>query len=300
MKRGSRSAFSLVELLVTIGVTGILVGLLLPAVQKARDVAVRLSCLNNMKQIGTALHNYHGAHHRFPPLPANSGNIADPNAHLSWMALILPQMGEEPLYQQSVQACRADPNPVNNPPHVGFASVIRGYTCPADGRLGSPINDRTGFIASYTSYIGIGGTLPPGSPRGQKGVLGFVPGCRLEDIADGTSNTVMAGERPPPDSLQAGWWYPGFSRYGDVNGPNNDIILGQPPYPGDPCLITNGVFGPGRTDNACDRYHLWSLHTGGANFLFADGSARFLPYEARKILMALASRDGGEVVDVTW
>jgi len=131
-------------------------------------------------------------------------------------------------------------------------------------------------------------------------VLGLFPGIRLSDITEGTSQTLMIGERPPPDSLQAGWWYPGLDAYQQgFRGPNNAIILGSGVfYANDPRLIRSGTFGPGRTDNPCDRYHLWSLHPGGANFLFADGSGRYLPYSAEPLIMALASRSGGEIVEL--
>jgi prepilin-type processing-associated H-X9-DG protein len=112
----------------------------------------------------------------------------------------------------------------------------------------------------------------------------------------------MVGERPPPDSLQAGWWYPEYWRYPEgLRGPNNTLIFGTVHlYPDDPteCVAGKRTFGPGRSDNPCDRYHLWSFHPGGANFLFADASARFLPYAAEPLMMALGSRNGGEVVEL--
>src|SRR5713101_7736907 len=123
-----RSGFSLIELLVVIGVIGVLLGLLLPAVQQVRGAATRMSCLNNMKQIGLALHNFHDSHGRFPPMPVRNPAGPDPNARLSWMALILPQMDQEGLYNISVQACQLDPNPRHNPPHVGFSTVVLSYT----------------------------------------------------------------------------------------------------------------------------------------------------------------------------
>jgi prepilin-type processing-associated H-X9-DG protein/prepilin-type N-terminal cleavage/methylation domain-containing protein len=303
MRKQARPAFTLVEALVVIAIIGILVGLILPAVLQARNAAARASCLNNLKQIGLALHHYHDVHGQLPPLPVRKGNQADPNAILGWMALILPQIEQDPLYRTSVEACAIDREPRHDPPHVGFSTVIRGYVCPSDSRLLEPLTDDLGRRAGHTSYVGIGGIIRPGAKRGMQGALGGGPGCRLTDIRDGTSTTLMAGERPPPDSLQAGWWYPIFQMSArGFQGPNNTLILGNTAlsvFPWDDGCILRGVtFGPGRLDNPCDRYHLWSLHAGGANFLFADGSARYLPYSAEPLMFALGSRDGGEVVDV--
>src|SRR6266540_4669361 len=142
-----RLGSSLIELLVVIGVIGILIGLLLPAVQQVRESASRLSCLNNQKQIGLALHNFHDTHGQLPPLPVRSPSGADPNARLGWMALILPQMEQEALYRASADACRIDPDPLHNPPHVGLATVVRSYVCPDDNRLLAPLTDRFGVRA---------------------------------------------------------------------------------------------------------------------------------------------------------
>jgi prepilin-type N-terminal cleavage/methylation domain-containing protein/prepilin-type processing-associated H-X9-DG protein len=292
-----RRGFSLIELLVVLGLIGLLIGLLMPAVQSARGAAARASCLNNLKQIGLALHNYHDTNGSFPPRPAT--NKQDPNACVSWMALILPQMEQEPLYQASVNACRLDQETTNNPPHIGFATVIPSYVCPSDGRLREPLTDPQGTTAAFASYLGIAGCIDQGAQRYFLGALGDSPGCRIAQITDGTSQTIMVGERPPPDNLQAGWWYPQivFNSIG-YRGPNNSIILGNIGgyiHPPD-CVILKGTFGPGRLSNPCDRYHLWSLHGGGANFLFADGSARFLGYSAEPLIIPLASRSGGEVI----
>jgi len=294
-----RSGFSLVELLVVIGLMGILIGLTLPAVQQVREAAGRLSCLNNLKQVGLALHNYHTTHRQLPPLKVPRSS-SDPNALLGWMALILPQMEQEALYRTSVVACQLDRDPSHDPPHVGFTTVVGTYVCPDDGRLSSALTDRFGVRAAYTSYIGIGGSVPPGALRVLAGTLGFSPGIRLSQITDGTSQTIMVGERPPPDTLQAGWWYPHYVGSGtDHHGPNNRLILGPIRlFSDDPCGVGKGTFGPGRTDNPCDRFHLWSLHPGGANFLFADGSAHFLSYSAEPLMYALGSRSGGEVVEL--
>ena len=106
----------------------------------------------------------------------------------------------------------------------------------------------------------------------------------------------MVGERPPPDSLQAGWWYPGYLAVGaGFRGPNNGITLGGPILTvGDPCVLRGVGFGPGRLDNPCDRYHIWSLHTGGANFLLCDGSVRYFAYSAEPVIFEMSSKNGGE------
>lgn len=294
MQCARRCAFSLVELLVVVGLIGILLGLILPAVQQARGSAARIACANSLKQVGLALHGFHQTHGRFPPLPPRSGR--DPNALLGWMAIILPHIEEEPLYRATEQACATDPEPTHNPPHVGFATVVRAYVCASDGRLLTPQNDGFGNRAGYTSFIGIGGAVPPGTTRGLPGIF-EVQGCRLSDIIDGSSLTIMVSERPPPDTFQAGWWYPRWWWINDLQGPNNIVYFGAGKLHlgDDGCRVTRAL-GPGRTDNPCDRYHLWSLHGGGANFLFADGSGRFLSYSADPLMTALATRAGGESV----
>lgn len=109
----------------------------------------------------------------------------------------------------------------------------------------------------------------------------------------------MVGERPPPDTLQAGWWYTAFRYVGvykyygpdgawEISGPSIGLDPCQGPFP----------FGPGRPGNPCDRYHFWSYHRGGANFLMADSTARFFSYSVRSIMVPLATRDGGEVIDL--
>jgi prepilin-type N-terminal cleavage/methylation domain-containing protein len=128
-----RRGVTLIEVLLVIGIIGLLVGLILPAVQQAREAAARVSCLNNLKQIGLALHSFHQTHGQLPPMTPVSKN--DANARLAWMALILPQVGQDALYRNSLSACQLDENPLNNPPHVGLATVLDIYVCPDDGRL---------------------------------------------------------------------------------------------------------------------------------------------------------------------
>src|SRR5579884_1406859 len=188
--RISRDGFSLAELLIVIGTMGILLGLLLPGVQQTRATAARLSCLSNLKQIGLALHGYHDVHGRLPaPLPG--AKLNDPSVLLNWMALILPQIEQEALWKASVAACQAEPRPWINPPHLGFATIIKLYVCRADSRLTNPLLDRDGITSAFTSYTGVAGS------QGKPGVI-VQPGIRLIHITDGMSNTIMVGERPPP------------------------------------------------------------------------------------------------------
>jgi prepilin-type processing-associated H-X9-DG protein len=110
----------------------------------------------------------------------------------------------------------------------------------------------------------------------------------------------MVGERPPPDSLQAGRWYSGLYVLEPFGGLDTILCANQikiSPFDLE-CAAAGTAFGPGRADNPCDRYHFWSFHTGGANFLFVDGSARLMPYTAASILPRLATYAGGEAVTV--
>jgi prepilin-type processing-associated H-X9-DG protein len=290
-----RTAFTLVEVLTVIGIIGVLVGLLLPAVQQARESAARVGCLNNLKQIGIALHHYHDLHGSFPPRPAT--RIDDPNFSLLWPALILPEMGEEGLWASTQQALQVHPRwPYDNPPHVGLATVIQSYVCPNDGRLSQPLQDGDGITGTFISYLGVRGG------RGPDGVFATsflgIGGVSLKSISDGASNTLAVGERPPPDTLQAGWWYSAWRPsgvWGILYGPDGATLMEATALPLDNCQGPFS-FGPGRTENPCDRYHFWSLHGGGAHFLMADASARFFLYSGRDMMIALATRNGGEVV----
>lgn len=295
---------TLLELLVVIALIGILVGLLLPAVQNARASAARAQCLNNLRQIGLALHLHHDLHGRLPPR-APTGSANDPNINLHWMALILPQIEQTALWNVSEEAFLLDPVAFHNPPHVGHATPMRSFVCPSDSRLLRPLTTPGGDRAAFISYMGVSGSPQGGtfieSPGRlvlipAPGVFGQIPGIGLAEITDGTSQTVMVGERPPPGSLQAGRWY-ARELYGSFPGPDGAMRIPEASlFAQDPCVSSGAGFGPGRIDNPCDRLHFWSLHPGGGNFLLADGSVRFFSYSAASILPALATRSGNETV----
>lgn len=291
-----RGGLSLIELLVVLGLIGLLLGLILPAVESSRHAAAKTSCQNNLRQVGLAVHSYHDAHRALPPAQLERSDT--PEWLLTWQTLITPQMDQEAVWLSAVNACRVEPRPYRNPPHIGYATVVPAYVCPADARLRSPLTTASGDFVAFSSYLGVsGGTY---GPDRKPGVLGGTVGLRLTDITDGTSATLMVGERPPPDSLQAGQWYAGNFVRERFGGPNMFMsVPGDPVSPQDAeCRLAAGNYGPGQLSNPCDRIHFWSLHRSGSNFLFADGSVRFLSYAAKAVLPAMATRAGGEVVEV--
>jgi prepilin-type N-terminal cleavage/methylation domain-containing protein len=297
----ARKAFSLIELLVVIGVIGLLVGLLMPAVQSAREAASRTVCKNNLRQLGLAFDNFHAARGSLPPAYAlvRSYVTAPDNrwfGDLTWQDLILPYIDQDVLWQRTLDAYRIDFYALDNPPHIALTAIVRTYACPSDWRVFAPITDDQGYTAAYGSYLGVSG-----GPEVRDGVMQGYQGTRLTDITDGTSQTLVVGERPPAGRLLAGSWYTSFpfqtswiyDYYSvgwhssmDVYMTGNVGSCSGPFY-----------FGPGRVQNPCDFSHFWSLHPGGAHFLFANGSVHFLPYSAEPIMISLATKSGGEVVN---
>jgi prepilin-type processing-associated H-X9-DG protein len=304
-----RTAFSLPELVIVLGMIGLLIAFLLPAVQRARESASKTRCQGNLKQIGLALHQYNDSQGVLPPAEADLRLPARAQpAGLRWMVLLLPYLGQQPVWDTTVRAYQSDPIPYHNPPHVGLATEIPQYTCPSDARLGVPLTDQDNITATFVSYLGVAGgwggpyAFPTGPGRQDYGVISEYDEVDLANISDGTSNTLMVGERPPPATLQAGWWYsalePSGSAYGSAKGPDGELFVayGAGHIYGTGC---SGPFnyGPGQLDNPCDRWHFWSLHENGGNWLFADGSVRFLSYSAGPIMIALATRAGGEITN---
>lgn len=230
MKSRARQAFTLVELLVVIAIIGILIALLLPAVQAAREAARRSQCSNNLKQMGLALHNYHDTHNTFPPgyvltggaTPVISGNYAS----WGWGAFILPFMEQQPLYDRIDPATIRLSNALTaGGPQDRVADLkkpVAAHRCPSD--IGKETNttfrlraaDNTTYVdVAMSNYVGnntsfkwhSGGRLvsPDGNELGQWGVLPMANApngifwrdsdVRMRDIVDGTSNTMCIGER---------------------------------------------------------------------------------------------------------
>jgi prepilin-type N-terminal cleavage/methylation domain-containing protein/prepilin-type processing-associated H-X9-DG protein len=287
--RLSRRAFTLVELLVVITIIGILVALLLPAVQAAREAARQVQCQNNLKQYGLGLHGYHLVHNRFPPGNVGVANLSDysKNRWWSFQAMLLPYMEGENVYQ----FIKFD---YNGPCWYALGSVPGelgpGYFilpfqyCPDDP-------DGTKIWHAFSgegwnacdSYLGVMGT----TSTANDGILFHcLCGVGLQDVTDGASNTLIMGERGIPDSLWYGWCYCGIGS--DFTGEGDGV-----------CSTRIGLSAGLPDDN--HNFHFWSYHPNRAGFLWADGSATFLSYDIDfHTYQALSTRAGGEVIKVTW
>jgi prepilin-type N-terminal cleavage/methylation domain-containing protein/prepilin-type processing-associated H-X9-DG protein len=312
-----RSGFTLIELLVVIAIIAVLIGLLVPAVQKVRGAADRIKCANHLKQQGLALHNYHDTNGTLPMGVANNGvtwvntgdfsaaNVDYPHHYWSWMAQILPFVEQDNLYKQADEWSKGGPPDQYRwwpwgafwitpptPPNPALGHLVEVWTCPADTRT-LQTADSTGLLIAFTAYEGVSGT----NGTAQDGILYNMSPVKLADITDGTSNTLMVGERPPSADLYYGWWFAGG---GYDNFGTGDVVLGSREYgyaDSLGCPQSKVGFQPGKISEPCDQVHFWSMHTGGANFLFGDARVRFLSYSANAVLPALATKAGGEVAN---
>ena len=284
--RGSRRGFTLIELLVVIAIISVLIGLLLPAVQRVREAASRTKCQNNLKQIGLALHNYHDRPGHFPPGYTSNQALADGTGPgWGWAAHILPDLEQENLHRL-IDFKRPVVDPVHAPVLTANVGFLR---CPSDPRQ-DPIRvaefvDPAGLTTDLgrSNYVGCYGNTPflGESPAvmsrhlvidgiSGKGMFYRNSKTRFADVADGTSNTIAVGEKSAANTL-ASWVgvIPG-ARWASAN----DVAT----YGGVPSNLPAAM----TLGHAC-RQHPPSAaagvaedfsapHPEGVNFLFADGS----------------------------
>jgi prepilin-type N-terminal cleavage/methylation domain-containing protein/prepilin-type processing-associated H-X9-DG protein len=267
---GRRAAFTLIELLVVIAIIGVLIALLLPAVQACRSAARRTQCINNEMQMAIAMQNYESAFEALPPGVVNpTGPIANREAgyHYSWLVQILPYIEQKNVFNH-LNFDVGVYHPANTTArHVRIATFL----CPADGYAG------TGGVAT-TSYFGSHHDSEAPIDATNNGLLFLNSHVRTEDIGDGASNTILFGEAKV-DARALGW---GSGTRSSLRNTGTAI---------------NGI-SPVPTKNNPDPVGGFSsLHAGGADFAFADGSVRFLKDSmsaaTRKLL---ANRNDGEML----
>lgn len=321
-----RQGFTLIELLVVIAIIAILIGLLLPAVQKIREAANRMSCSNNLKQWGLAIHNYHDTNNRLPPggLP-NTVTYDWNDDRGTWLVWTLPYIEQEPLFK-SITGLTIDGNTgASNPAHPAYNSVrknagilnaarFKTKLCPSDGdtAIGTGTNyagslgpqcagGPCGFdpnqtycnnnLWGYSPSPDHGNDWNPGGIRGVFNRLGAA--FNFASVGDGLSNTIFVGEVLPEwhDHLAGReWWH--------FNGGASHVSTIVP--------INYRTDKPDWCSPAANSRTNWNVswgfkskHSGGANFLFGDGSVKFLPQSIdHRTYQLLGCRNDGQSASV--
>lgn len=287
MTRYRRKGFTLVELLVVIAIIGILIALLLPAVQAAREAARRMQCANNLKQFGIAMHNYHGSYNRFPPgfmVVTHQGQVG---GGWAWGVFLMPFIEQSPL-QDSLSATRytlsqviADPNLL---PMLQMRLSV--FTCPSSPM--EPLREFQGggqmvSTANYTccrGFFSLSGNAH--LTRQNNGVLYGLSGTRIQDVSDGTSNTIAIGERTV---LQPHKQDP--SKWPSWCGPGG-LGIGS--------TVSSYVAEP--LNHPTSMHAFSSDHPGGAMFSFVDGSVRFIADTIESDSAGLLTGNTGTDADV--
>jgi prepilin-type N-terminal cleavage/methylation domain-containing protein/prepilin-type processing-associated H-X9-DG protein len=311
-----RRGFTLIELLVVIAIIAILIGLLLPAVQKIREAAARMQCSNNLHQIALAAHNYHSSYNKFPAgINRNGGagknpvNAPDPTRRFCWIQALMPYLEQDNLEKRwnytNFNANQLDPATGKPGPGAWISQVVKPFVCPSDSPS-PPVDNITDLpnVWADTSYTGVCGQWCwRNQDSTADGVMHRNGQYSVQQITDGSSNTLMFTERShldpvydavlgPTGDYFIGWGWLAFGGEGDcLSGTGVPINYRLP---------TNFASLPGATQN---QLYMWrvnaigSNHSGGANAARADGSVAFLSNNiSLTVLLALGTRSGGEVI----
>ena len=261
--------FTLIELLVVIAIIAILIGLLLPAVQKIREAANRMKCSNNLKQQGLALHNYNDTYGQLPVGNSNWNNwqVAPYTGSWSWMNFILPFIEQDNAYRVAVAFAQGDHYSWDN---TECPLRMKMFTCPSDPRGAQAWPGASSGLPDQatTCYLGNAGT----ASISHDGVLYEDSLTRITDMTDGTTNTIMVGERPPNSNLEFGWWFSAYGYDGHGTGDcvmtSNDVAIftyfaANYGCPSGTVAATKIGVQPGQPLVGCDAAHYWSFHPGG-------------------------------------
>jgi prepilin-type N-terminal cleavage/methylation domain-containing protein/prepilin-type processing-associated H-X9-DG protein len=321
-RRTPLAGFTLIELLVVIAIIAILIALLLPAVQQAREAARRTQCRNNLKQLGLAMHNYHDAFQTFPIGNIYRGSGGNGlSSGWSLFAYMLPYVDLAPDYNKlnfnHGDRCVAWQIIMENAQPGSWPGKIprQVFTCPSDPNGGRVFSGSTGsgayFVANnltaVASYLGVCGKtlawdcgmgplwsitspdlVPCLNTTGYEGIFFNNSRIRVSDIVDGTSNTCAMGERGINNSLTYGWPLCGRG-YPPLYSGRKDHILEM-------FVFSRGVPNDD-PDSGPSNQKYWSWHEGGAHFLLADGSVRFISYSINNATyQALGTRAGSEII----
>ena len=279
----SKRAFTLVELLVVIAIIGILVGLLLPAVQAAREAARRMSCSNNIAQIGLAIHNFEFAAEHLPSGTVNdSGPIRNEPVgnHMSWTVKLLPYLEQSYLYK-TIDQSKGVYDPANEPPRKSQIASLLCSSYPINGRYDADSQD----IAISTYAACYSSTEVP-LDKDNNGVFFLGSRIKFSEIGDGSSNTIFVSEKISPEG-DLGWM--SGTRATLRNG-----VFESLPSRGYKLATSTTTSNPDNGSLVMGGFS--SFHSSGVNCLYGDGGVRFLPFSIEpKVLEALCSRNGGEL-----
>jgi prepilin-type N-terminal cleavage/methylation domain-containing protein/prepilin-type processing-associated H-X9-DG protein len=330
-----RSGFTLIELLVVIAIIAILIALLVPAVQKVREAAARTQCINNMKQIGLALHGYHDVYKVFPPGSAadvapwkTPPTAADTDWGSSWMVFVLPYLDQSTVSIRWIFSGQSGWQVANNNALIK-GLVIGSYRCPSTSLpdlnpYSTTLPGAGGVGIMYTSYVAIGGAINNTGVKtwnsniaSDRGMLFQLSKVKMVQVTDGTSNTIMVGEqsnhlRNAANAIILGrnfgggniavtcagpdGWIQGCRRNIPNNTGSTDVVYNVATIRWSINQIGMTLQAGGCHDNVGNNIPLSSMHTGGCNLLFGDGTVRFWTNATPlATLFAAASRDEGTV-----